>query len=88
MTMFKYILKRLGYLIITLFLVLTVNFLLLQLMPGSPFDGEKMTEAQKVILEEKYGLNDPIPTQYARYMKGVLEVLKKFDAVRKSLDIF
>ncbi|MBQ4163463.1 MAG: ABC transporter permease [Turicibacter sp.] len=71
--MFKYILKRLGYLIITLFLVLTVNFLLLQLMPGSPFDGEKMTEAQKVILEEKYGLNDPIPTQYARYMKGVLE---------------
>ncbi len=73
MTMFKYILKRLGYLIITLFLVLTVNFLLLQLMPGSPFDGEKMTEAQKVILEDKYGLNDPIPTQYVRYMKGVLE---------------
>lgn len=73
MTMFKYILKRLGYLIITLFLVLTVNFLLLQLMPGSPFDGEKITEAQKVILEEKYGLNDPIPTQYVRYMKGVLE---------------
>lgn len=71
--MFKYILKRLGYLIITLFLVLTVNFLLLQLMPGSPFDGEKMTEAQKIILEEKYGLNDPIPTQYIRYMKGVLQ---------------
>lgn len=71
--MFKYILKRLGYLIITLFLVLTVNFLLLQLMPGSPFDGEKMTEAQKIILEEKYGLNDPIPTQYIRYMQGVLK---------------
>lgn len=71
--MFKYILKRLGYLIITLFLVLTVNFLLLQLMPGSPFDGEKMTEAQKTILEEKYGLNDPIPTQYIRYMQGVLK---------------
>lgn len=71
--MFKYILKRLGYLIITLFLVLTVNFLLLQLMPGSPFDGEKMTEAQKTILEEKYGLNDPVPTQYIRYMQGVLK---------------
>lgn len=71
--MFKYLLKRLGYLIITLFLVLTVNFLLLQLMPGSPFDGEKMTEAQKTILEEKYGLNDPVPTQYVRYMQGVLK---------------
>lgn len=71
--MFKYILKRIGYMIITLFLVLTVNFLLLQLMPGSPFDGEKRTEAQIAILEEKYGLNDPVPMQYVRYMKGVFK---------------
>lgn len=71
--MIKYILKRLGYMIITLFLILTVNFLLLQLLPGSPFDGEKKTEAQIAILEEKYGMNDPIPVQYARYMKGVLQ---------------
>ena len=59
--------------IITLFLVLTVNFLLLQLIPGSPFDGEKVTEAQKIILEQKYGLDDPIPVQYVRYMKGVAQ---------------
>ena len=71
--MFKYILKRLGYMLVTLFLVLTVNFLLLQLLPGSPFDGEKKTEAQIAILEEKYGMNDPIPVQYARYMKGVFQ---------------
>lgn len=71
--MFKYILKRIGYMIITLFLVLTVNFLLLQLIPGSPFDGEKVTEAQKIILEQKYGLDDPIPVQYIRYMKGVVQ---------------
>ena len=71
--MFKYILKRLGYMAVTLFLVLTVNFLLLQLLPGSPFDGEKKTEAQIPILEEKYGMNDPIPVQYARYMKGVFQ---------------
>ena len=71
--MFKYILKRLGYMAVTLFLVLTVNFLLLQLLPGSPFDGEKKTEAQIAILEEKYGMNDPIPVQYARYLKGVFQ---------------
>ena len=71
--MFKYILKRLGYMLVTLFLVLTVNFLLLQLLPGSPFDGEKKTEAQIAILEEKYGMNDPIPVQYARYLKGVFQ---------------
>ena len=71
--MFKYILKRLGYMAVTLFLVLTVNFLLLQLLPGSPFDGEKKTEAQIALLEEKYGMNDPIPVQYARYLKGVFQ---------------
>ena len=71
--MFKYILKRLGYMAVTLFLVLTVNFLLLQLLPGSPFDGEKKTEAQIAILEEKYRMNDPIPVQYARYLKGVFQ---------------
>lgn len=71
--MFKYILKRLGYMAVTLFLVLTVNFLLLQLLPGSPFDGEKKTESQIAILEEKYGMNDPIPVQYARYLKGVFQ---------------
>ena len=71
--MFKYILKRLGYMAVTLFLVLTVNFLLLQLLPGSPFDGEKKTEAQIAILEEKYGMNDPIPVQHARYLKGVFQ---------------
>ena len=58
---------------ITLFLVLTVNFLLLQLMPGSPFDSDKITDAQKAVLEEKYGLDDPIPVQYTRYMTGVLK---------------
>ena len=34
---------------------------------------EKKTEAQIAILEEKYGMNDPIPVQYARYLKGVFQ---------------
>ncbi|MGL4336226.1 MAG: ABC transporter permease [Turicibacter sp.] len=71
--MLKYILKRIGYIIVTLFLVLTINFLLLQLMPGGPFENPKLTEAQKTILENKYGLNDPIPVQYGRYMFGVVQ---------------
>ena len=71
--MFKYIIKRIGYIVITLFLVLTVNFLLLQLMPGGPFEDPKLSDAQKTILENKYGLNDPVPVQYTRYMTGVLK---------------
>ena len=71
--MLKYILKRLGYMVVTLFLVLTVNFLFLQLMPGSPFDNPKLTPAQVTILEDKYGLNDPVPEQYVRYMTNVAQ---------------
>lgn len=49
--MFKYIIKRIGYIVITLFLVLTVNFLLLQLMPGGPFEDPKLSDAQRQFLK-------------------------------------
>ncbi|WP_105619112.1 ABC transporter permease [Vallitalea okinawensis] len=69
--MIKYVLERLMYGLITLFLVVSITFLLLQFMPGSPFNDDKLTEEQLVILNDKYGLDDPIPMQYARYMKNV-----------------
>ena len=73
--MLLYILKRLGMMIITLFLILTITFLLLQIVPGSPFNNPKMTPAQLEKVEELYGLNDPVPVQYFRYMKGVVTKL-------------
>lgn len=69
--MIKYVLERLMYGLITLFLVVSITFLLLQFMPGSPFNDDKLTEEQLVILNDKYGLDDPVPMQYARYMKNV-----------------
>lgn len=42
-------------------------------MPGSPFNDEKLSDEQKTILNEKYGLNDPLPVQYANYMKNVVK---------------
>ena len=41
----------------------------MKLLPGSPLKNqEKLSPAQKEIILEKYGLNDPVPVQYARYL--------------------
>ncbi|BAH17312.1 oligopeptide ABC transporter permease protein OppB [Macrococcoides caseolyticum JCSC5402] len=69
--MLKYALKRLVYMIITLFIVATATFFLMKLMPGSPFNDEKLSAEQKQIVNEKYGLNDPLPVQYGNYLKNV-----------------
>ena len=64
----KYILKRLFISAITLFIILTVLFLLLKLMPGTPFNDEKLTEMQKAQIYEKYGMDKPLIIQYFSYL--------------------
>ncbi|EHT3480226.1 ABC transporter permease [Staphylococcus pseudintermedius] len=71
--MLRYTLKRLLYMVISLFIIVTITFFLMKLMPGSPFNHEKLSEQQKTILNEKYGLNDPLPVQYGNYMKNVVK---------------
>ncbi len=58
--MVKYTLKRILYMFISLFLIMTITFFLMKLLPGSPYNDEKLSEEQKVIINEKYGLNDPV----------------------------
>lgn len=41
-------------------------------MPGSPFNDEKLSEEQIELINEKYGLNDPIPVRFANYVKLML----------------
>lgn len=54
----KYIFKRFIYMLISLFIIITITFFLMKLMPGSPFNDAKLNAEQKEILNEKYGLND------------------------------
>ncbi|MFD0769557.1 oligopeptide ABC transporter permease [Bacillus sp. CGMCC 1.60114] len=80
----RYTLQRFAYMIITLFLITTLTFFMMKLLPGSPLKNqEKLSPAQKEIILEKYGLNDPLPVQYARYMgnlvKGDLGVSFQYD---------
>ncbi|MED3563406.1 ABC transporter permease, partial [Bacillus xiapuensis] len=72
--MAKYILQRVFYMIITLFIVVSVTFFLMKLVPGTPFSNAgKLTHEQLAIMQEKYHLNDPVPVQYANYMKNMMK---------------
>ena len=68
----SYFLKRLGYMFVSLFIIISITFFLMKLMPGSPFNDAKLSPEQKQILAEKYGLNDPVGVQYLNYLKNVV----------------
>jgi len=67
-----YCLKRLLEAIATVFIITTLTFLLLRLMPGGPFDQEKALPPEiKANIEAKYGLDKPLVIQYIDYLKKV-----------------
>jgi len=70
--MTKYIAKRVAWALVTLFVILFILFLLLQFMPGSPFNDEKLTETQKALLYAKYGLDKPFFIRFWIYLKNVV----------------
>ncbi|NFG26169.1 ABC transporter permease [Clostridium botulinum] len=71
--MLKYIGKRLLASILTIWVVITLTFFLMRLMPGGPFDSEKLTPEIKANMEAKYGMDKPLSEQYAMYMKNLLK---------------
>ena len=68
----KYCLKRIGMAAATILAIIIILFFLLQLMPGSPFNNERLTDEQKQQLEEKYGLDKSLPEQIVIYIKNML----------------
>ncbi|MFV0255117.1 MAG: ABC transporter permease [Erysipelotrichaceae bacterium] len=70
--MIKYILRRILQMLMTLFLIVTILFLLLQLTPGSPFNNPKITPVMREQMEEKYGLNEPVIVQYGIYISKLV----------------
>lgn len=71
--MSKYILKRIITSIITIWLLATVVFILVRLMPGDPFTSEKLTPEIRQNLERYYGFDKSVPEQYFTYMKNLLK---------------
>lgn len=70
--MTKYILKRIGYSVVTLFVLITITFFLMRLLPGDPFLGEKaVPDNIKEVLNAKYGLDQPLFKQYVIYLGNI-----------------
>lgn len=71
--MTKYIMKRLFIAVITTLVILFALFLMLNYMPGTPFNDEKLSPEQKQMLIEKNGLDQPVPVRFVRYLGLMLK---------------
>lgn len=70
--MTRFVLRRLAASLLLLYLVLTATFFLLHLAPGSPAtllaEDSRVSPAQQENLRRIYGLDQPLPVQYARWL--------------------
>ncbi len=73
--MLPYLLRRSAASLLLLFLVVSATFFLLHLAPGDPtltFESTRVPPAQRALLRHTYGLDRPLPVQYARWLVAVL----------------
>ena len=70
--MTKYVLKRIGISIVTVFVLVSVVFFLARLMPGGPFNDPKLSETAKANLSAYYGFDKPLWEQYLTYLSNLL----------------
>ncbi|WP_430259242.1 ABC transporter permease [Neorhizobium sp. IRS_2294] len=70
-----FVLRRLGFAIVTLVCVLTLVFFVIRVLPGDPAQvmlGDQASAASIATLRQKLGLDQPITTQYLTFMSGAL----------------
>lgn len=68
----KYLLKRILYSVVAILVLLALLFTMLQFMPGSPFNDDKLSQEQIDKLYEKYGLDQPVYIRYVKYVGNIL----------------
>lgn len=70
--MLRFVLRRVIYGLITLWVIITLTFILMHNLPGDPFaNSQKLSPEAKAILYKTYGLDQPIWIQYGTYLKKV-----------------
>jgi ABC-type dipeptide/oligopeptide/nickel transport system permease component len=71
--MIFYIIKRMMTALLALFVIATLTFVLMNLIPGDPFTNEKSVPEQVLKnLRAHYGLDQPLIIQYLKYMVGII----------------
>jgi len=69
----KYILKRTVFGLLTLFVVASLTFVLMNQVPGGPFVADKsISKAAQKAMAAKYGLDQPLTVQYVNYFKNAI----------------
>lgn len=64
-----FLLRRIAWIAVTLWVVYTISFALMRSVPGGPFSSDRqMPEAIKRNIEERYRLNDPLWKQYLDHL--------------------
>lgn len=79
--MLIYILRRVFYMIPTLFVISLISFAIIQLPPGDYLtsyvaqlraQGDQVDAAEMDVLRERYGLNQPVYVQYFKWISGIV----------------
>ncbi|TFV82395.1 ABC transporter permease [Microbacterium sp. dk485] len=71
----RFILRRTGRLLVSLWILVTAAFLMIHLIPGDPVRtalGPTASAELVAAKRESLGLNDPLPVQYIDYLRGLL----------------
>src|SRR5919107_4826849 len=71
--MIRYVARRLVYMVAALFIIVSVTFFISKALPGTPFADPKLSPQVREQLFEKYGLDEPLYVQYAKYMANVAQ---------------
>lgn len=72
--MLRYLLRRVVFIFISLFFIITITFLLMKAAPGGPFASERRLPPKlEEQMNEAYGLNDPIHVQYFDYLGRIIK---------------
>jgi oligopeptide transport system permease protein len=70
--MATFLVRRVLTIIATLWVLATLTFFLLRVVPGGPFDSEKALPPEiKANVDAKFGLDRPLPVQYLHYLTGI-----------------
>ncbi len=70
--MLNYILKRLGLLTLTLWFIVTITFVAMALMPGNPYNNDKLSAQDIASLDHEYGFDRPVIIQYGEYLTNLV----------------
>lgn len=73
--MTAFVLKRLGFAVITLFAVLTIVFFIVRILPGDPamaILGDQASQEALIALRQRLGLDQPLILQYFDFLRGVM----------------